>query len=57
MVHYGCLAVVDEPRNLEDALGDKNLKNAMDMEYDALMKNKTWHLVPPQKYNRLQMGL
>jgi hypothetical protein len=57
MVHYGCLAVVDEPRNLEDALGDKNLKNAMDMEYDALMKNKTWHLIPPQKYNRLQMGL
>jgi hypothetical protein len=21
----------------------------MDAEYDALMKNKTWHLVPPQK--------
>jgi hypothetical protein len=21
----------------------------MDIEYDALMKNKTWHLVPPQK--------
>jgi hypothetical protein len=21
----------------------------MDAEYDALMKNKTWHLVPPKK--------
>jgi histone deacetylase 1/2 len=21
----------------------------MDLEYDALMQNKTWHLVPPQK--------
>jgi hypothetical protein len=21
----------------------------MDVEYDALMKNKTWHLVPPRK--------
>jgi hypothetical protein len=21
----------------------------MDLEFDALMKNKTWHLVPPMK--------
>jgi hypothetical protein len=24
-------------------------KNAMDVEYSALMKNKTWHLVPPRR--------
>jgi hypothetical protein len=30
-------------------LGDKNWKLVMDAEYDALMNNKTWHLVRPQK--------
>lgn len=24
-------------------------KNAMDEEYQALMRNQTWHLVPPKK--------
>jgi hypothetical protein len=24
-------------------------KKAMDYEYDALIKNKMWHLIPPQK--------
>jgi hypothetical protein len=48
-IRYGCLAVTGEPRNLEEALRDKNWKHAMDAEYDALMNNKTWHLVPPQK--------
>jgi hypothetical protein len=28
---------------------DDNWKKAMDVEFDALMKNKTYHLVPPQK--------
>lgn len=28
---------------------DTNWKAAMDSEYLALMKNKTWHLVPPKK--------
>jgi histone deacetylase 1/2 len=27
----------------------KKWHDAMDIEYEALMKNKTWHLVPPQK--------
>jgi hypothetical protein len=31
------------------ALEDNGWKEAMDMEYNALMKNNTWHLVPPQK--------
>jgi hypothetical protein len=48
-IRYGCLAVTGEPRNLEEALRDKNWKHAMDAEYDALMNNKTWHLVLPQK--------
>jgi hypothetical protein len=34
---------------LGEALGDQNWRNAMNVEYDALMKNKTWHLVPPLK--------
>jgi hypothetical protein len=43
------LVASDGPRNLEDALHDKNWKQAMDDEYRSLIKNKTWHLVPPQK--------
>jgi hypothetical protein len=30
-------------------MADKNWENAMDVEYSALMKNRTWHLVPPKK--------
>jgi histone deacetylase 1/2 len=48
-IRYGLFTSSDEPRNLEEALKDKNWKNAMDSEYMALMKNKTWHLVPPRK--------
>jgi hypothetical protein len=36
-------------KNLEEALGNKNWNFAMDVEYDALMNNNTWHLVPPRK--------
>jgi hypothetical protein len=45
-IKYGFLAASGEPSNLEDALHDKNWKHAMDDEYEALIKNKTWHLVP-----------
>jgi histone deacetylase 1/2 len=38
-----------EPHNLDEALHDENWKEAMDSEYMALMRNKTWHLVPPRK--------
>ncbi|KAK6780427.1 hypothetical protein RDI58_022611 [Solanum bulbocastanum] len=34
------------PRNPIDALRDPNWKMAMDDEFDALIKNKTWELVP-----------
>jgi hypothetical protein len=46
---YGCLATAtSEPRNINEALGNENWKEAMDSEFHALLKNKTWHLVPPQ---------
>jgi hypothetical protein len=43
-VKYGFLATSDEPHSVEDALHDKNWKEAMDDEYRALIQNKTWHL-------------
>ncbi|KAK1607568.1 hypothetical protein QYE76_031241 [Lolium multiflorum] len=36
-----------EPRNLADVLKDTQWRAAMQHEYDALMLNKTWTLVPP----------
>ena len=43
------LSVTGEPPRLEDALGDPKWKNAMGAEYFALMRDKTWHLVPEQR--------
>ena len=43
------LTTFGEPQNLDEALENRNWKEAMDAKYMALMKNKTWHLVPPQK--------
>lgn len=45
-IRYG-LCVIVETTSVSDALRDQNWKNAMDVEYMALMKNNTWHLVPP----------
>jgi histone deacetylase 1/2 len=39
-------ASVDEPASLDTALSDPKWHGAMDEEYDALMKNQTWRLVP-----------
>jgi hypothetical protein len=47
------LALTGEPRNLAEALNDCNWKKAMNSKYDALIKNSTWHLVPPQKRTNL----
>jgi hypothetical protein len=49
----GLFTASGEPRSLEDALADSNWKHAMDVEYDALIKNKTWRLVPPHKGRNL----
>ena len=39
----------DEPHDLEEALANDHWKRAMDEEYLALIKNQTWHLVPPER--------
>jgi hypothetical protein len=46
-VRYGMLSAIGEPQNLTDALSDANWRQAMEEEYNALIQNKTWHLVPP----------
>lgn len=50
-VRWGMLSTVhdEEPRSVEEALQDERWVQAMDNEYNALMKNKTWHLVTPPK--------
>jgi hypothetical protein len=46
---YGFLTSSGEPHSLDDALANSNWRHAMNLEYDALMKNRTWRLVPPMK--------
>lgn len=47
-VRWGMLGaiVAEEPRSMEEAFKDKRWVAAMDSEHTALLKNKTWHLVP-----------
>ena len=52
-VRYGMFSSTGEPRTLSEALDDKNWRSAMQEEYDALMTNKTWHLVPPSKIHKI----
>lgn len=47
-VKYGLLAQTDEPNSLDEALANIHWTRAMDEEYITLLKNKTWHLVPPK---------
>jgi hypothetical protein len=47
-IRYGNLSVSDEPGDTQSAISDPHWKHAMDLEFFALMHNKTWHLVPPQ---------
>jgi hypothetical protein len=47
---YGCLdTAASEPHSIAEALSNNNWKSAMDEEFSSLMKNKTWHLVPPHQ--------
>ena len=50
-VHWGMLGstIIEEPRIVDEEFKDKWWVAAMDSEYTALMKNKTWHLVPYPK--------
>jgi hypothetical protein len=50
---YGCFTSTREPQGLDEALHDRNWKQAMDVEYSALMNNKTCHLVPYQQDNNI----
>ena len=43
------MSISAEPENLQVALANPKWKHAMDDEYNALMENKTWHLVPHRK--------
>jgi histone deacetylase 1/2 len=43
------LAATGEPSTVSEALRDPQWKHAMDVEFEALIKNKTWHLVPPPR--------
>jgi hypothetical protein len=52
-VRYGMFTSTGEPSGLAEALGDEQWRKAMDAEYDALMQNKTWHLVPPSPHKNL----
>ena len=45
-VRYGLLTEISEPTSLHDALKSDAWTKAMDIEFDALMRNRTWHLVP-----------
>ena len=47
-----------EPSSVEEALYDPHWRKAMEEEYSALKKNKTWHLVPlVEKRALIQAGL
>jgi histone deacetylase 1/2 len=43
------LCVTGEPETPQEALKDPKWRVAIQVEYDALIKNKTWHLVPPSQ--------
>lgn len=46
------IATTDEPASIHEALQDPKWVAAMDVEYKALMQNKTWRFVtPPQGKN------
>jgi histone deacetylase 1/2 len=48
-IRYGMYSSIGEPSNLNEALVDPRWKAAMEEEYNALLRNKTWHLVPARK--------
>jgi histone deacetylase 1/2 len=39
----------EEPSTIDEALSDPKWVTAMDAEHQALLRNHTWHLVPPPK--------
>ncbi|KAK1652166.1 hypothetical protein QYE76_069971 [Lolium multiflorum] len=49
MIRYANFAATGEPENVQEAFGDSKWKSAMEEEYMALQRNKTWHLVPAKQ--------
>jgi hypothetical protein len=52
-IRYSMHLSTGEPTNLAEALSNNNWKKAMDIEFAVLTRNKTCHLVPPQKGNNV----
>lgn len=49
-VSYSTMRISDsEPSSHQEALVDPSWHRAMDDEFETLIKNETWHLVPPRK--------
>jgi hypothetical protein len=48
IVHYDRLGLLSthEPTSFQEAMNHEEWKESMDEEFAALMRNKTWHLVP-----------
>jgi histone deacetylase 1/2 len=42
-------SATEEPTTVAEAFGNEKWVSSMDNEYGALMRNKTWRLVPPPK--------
>jgi hypothetical protein len=49
MVRYGLLATSSEPHDHCEALADLKWNKAMDIEFEAQLKNGKWHMVSPKK--------
>jgi hypothetical protein len=47
-VRYSLFSTTGEPQHYSEAMQDERWKKAMDIEFDALLRNDTWHLVPPR---------
>jgi hypothetical protein len=47
IVMYANFYTTGEHRSISEALQDPRWKHATEDEYSAVLKNGTWHLVPP----------
>jgi hypothetical protein len=47
-VRYSLFSTTGEPQHYSKAMQDERWKKAMDIDFDALLKNDTWCLVPPR---------
>jgi len=48
IIRFGYFTSTGEPQTVQEALDDSKWKLAMQDEYDALIRNSTWHLVSPK---------